>query len=809
MFSPILLTVLALGTASAQLTGSLSWSVAPASLTFAPTARAYAVLSRNSTHLFALGGEGSVLTSNPTALAFNIGELREVGGYSEKSSKRPSLEQTHAPLHIPPPPSFHQHHYHSPHSAGTGSITGEFTIRGDSVPADRAAWTLVEPPVNTLAVSNAGVIGAGSYTAAFGGIDGTGKEVATLAYYYPDSNSWVTQNQTGGSAATPPAARQGGAMAYLRNCYNATGCLVLFGGATNAGATVLGDTNAWWPTTRVTPPASVCGSASVNAVLTLTCPANQFITAVPFASFGAAPSGSCGSFVADGTCNAPSSVQVVSAACIGAASCSVAASPGLFAPVPCTGTVSVLRAPRICVLVSVSSCCCGVCSHVLCCPLACVLQPSGLTAQVTCAANTAWSSVSAAAAVPPARAYASMVAAPDGASAYLFGGALASGAVSNDLYQVSGLSGFADAQLGTPELRNLAASAAMTFQSSTNGSAVASLALVQSPAYFNSQGQVICSVTLVDTNPWWGVDLGVLQTIASVTVTQAVATAVPAGSLAGFQVFVGSQNTSWSDPSNIRCVNGAPDFYTTSATVTCSAPGRYVWVMAPGNRSLPLCGVQVWGATPWAWRSLTGSAQIATAKSVWTTGTYQAFGPANAVDGLIGNSMNQVPNTCFHSALGTTTLTPMISVDLGAVYDITSLVLYPRTDCCLARNLGWQIYIGNSKNPAFNTRCTNVPADVTPRPYLTTPTQGSALASYKTTVNCIATGRYVNIVRPYVASDGTTNNFLQLCELFVYGNRMRSLPIARMGHSATLYRGQMVVYGGTDGSGNVLSDVQV
>jgi hypothetical protein len=227
------------------------------------------------------------------------------------------------------------------------------------------------------------------------------------------------------------------------------------------------------------------------------------------------------------------------------------------------------------------------------------------------------------------------------------------------------------------------------------------------------------------------------------------------------QVYVGNQSSSWSDPSNVLCANPFADFFTTTATVPCTTTGRFVWLMVPGNRALVHCGVQVWGPTPYAWRNLTGSAQVATAKTTWASGVYNTFSPSFAVDGVLGNTMNQVPSTCFHSAVGTASVSPQFNVDLGQVYDITSIVLYPRTDCCLARNLGWQIYIGNSRNPAFNTRCSNVPLDVTPSPVLATPTQGAALARFNTTINCAATGRYINIVRPYVVADGTANNFIQ------------------------------------------------
>ena len=64
-----------LGSATGQLQASaLSWTLVYPPLTFSPTARSYPVMSRNSTHLFVLGGEGGTSAGSPTALVYNISE---------------------------------------------------------------------------------------------------------------------------------------------------------------------------------------------------------------------------------------------------------------------------------------------------------------------------------------------------------------------------------------------------------------------------------------------------------------------------------------------------------------------------------------------------------------------------------------------------------------------------------------------------------------------------------------------------------------------------------------------------------------
>lgn len=63
-------------------------------------------------------------------------------------------------------------------------------------------------------------------------------------------------------------------------------------------------------------------------------------------------------------------------------------------------------------------------------------------------------------------------------------------------------------------------------------------------------------MTSVGLNPWWAVDLGSVQAIASITITQASALT---GSLAGFQVYVGNANTSYNDTANFLCPNPYAD----------------------------------------------------------------------------------------------------------------------------------------------------------------------------------------------------------------------------------------------------------
>ena len=81
---------------------------------------------------------------------------------------------------------------------------------------------------------------------------------------------------------------------------------------------------------------SICATAAENGNLVLTAPAGGTISAITFASYGT-PTGSCGSY-ATSACNAPTSTSVVTSACVGQNTCSIAVNNNTFSD-PCNGTV--------------------------------------------------------------------------------------------------------------------------------------------------------------------------------------------------------------------------------------------------------------------------------------------------------------------------------------------------------------------------------------------------------------------------------------------------------------------------------------
>jgi len=90
---------------------------------------------------------------------------------------------------------------------------------------------------------------------------------------------------------------------------------------------------------------SQCALTNENATAQLSCPSGQTIGRIAFASYGT-PSGTCGSFVKS-TCHAATSQSVVERACLGKASCTVAAGNVQFGD-PCAGTPKRLAVTYAC-----------------------------------------------------------------------------------------------------------------------------------------------------------------------------------------------------------------------------------------------------------------------------------------------------------------------------------------------------------------------------------------------------------------------------------------------------------------------------
>jgi len=101
-----------------------------------------------------------------------------------------------------------------------------------------------------------------------------------------------------------------------------------------------------WANPSDAPGATCAEGAPENAPVTFSCGLGGVFTGVTFASFGT-PSGSCAAGFAKGSCDAANTTAIVSSACLGKASCTIAVSTTLFGD-PCYDTVKVLDAQLTC-----------------------------------------------------------------------------------------------------------------------------------------------------------------------------------------------------------------------------------------------------------------------------------------------------------------------------------------------------------------------------------------------------------------------------------------------------------------------------
>lgn len=309
---------------------------------------------------------------------------------------------------------------------------------------------------------------------------------------------------------------------------------------------------------------------------------------------------------------------------------------------------------------------------------------------------------------------------------------------------------------------------------------------------------------------WVTVDLGASSSIDVITFISRTDYVARNG---GFRIFVNNvavyNRTNAAFAAAAACPNPYADNLgkvSLPVTGTACQRGRYIHVVLPyttSSRVLHVCELQAWRKSTWRWRFVSAVANVALGKQTAQSTTalyYNGGDSARAVDGLNGGGdYNVIPYTCTYTAGSPTDATKLNwwLVDLGAVYDIRYLNIYPRRDCCSYRNTRWQLFIGNGRdyNSAINTQCT-LPADVTP-------TVGTFI-----TANCKASGRYVIINRVFAMND-TGNNVLTICELQAYAPLQTNMPTARMFHAATTFRGSLFVFGGQDAAGVYLNDMRV
>jgi hypothetical protein len=363
-------------------------------------------------------------------------------------------------------------------------------------------------------------------------------------------------------------------------------------------------------------------------------------------------------------------------------------------------------------------------------------------------------------------------------------------------------------------------------------------------------------------NPWWGVDLGSVQSIDFVSLVMRTPTASgqfsydwPFGMQAGAQIYAARANAPMSpcpssDPfgaagstpcpwtsTSTGCPSG-----TTMTTTGCllNAPvgsqipvggptiygtaglqARYIWVVLPGaNRILSVCEMQVMQKKPWIWRQLSGTFNAALLGAATQSSTLTGWGDGQArraVDGLVTNHLDNAQPYTVSSTQdgGDAPFGAWWQVDMGQDVDVQSVNVFARGEgCCTGRNnnIGW--FIGESQDNNYNARCTNAPASMSPPCYqLTVSNCQSRPNDCVTGTNVVAalgqppTACFRSFTCPvrgrYLQARKMTQDgaAISLGEVQVIANKLLNQPSGRTGMSVAAFGGCMVVFGGADGAG--------
>ncbi|KAM3915737.1 uncharacterized protein RB166_017978 [Leptodactylus fuscus] len=260
-----------------------------------------------------------------------------------------------------------------------------------------------------------------------------------------------------------------------------------------------------------------------------------------------------------------------------------------------------------------------------------------------------------------------------------------------------------------------------------------------------------CTMTEVEDEPWWSLDLRSNHIISFVAVTNRRDCC--AEKLDGAEIHIGN-NADWKE--NPRCgVVSSIGLGETFSFPCGGLQGRYVTIALPNkNTSLSLCEVQVFGhrhepseneinTSKESENLLHGAPNVAQRGTASQSSDYAPATPARlAIDGSFSNNYPQCTHTDYDQD-------PWWTLDLRSKMRVFSVAITNRADCCEERMNGVEVRIGDAKGDGqSNPRCAII----------------SSIAKGKTlAVNCHGMeGQYVSII-----IEGR-KEYLTLCEVQVF-----------------------------------------
>ncbi|XP_056614601.1 uncharacterized protein LOC130429813 [Triplophysa dalaica] len=246
---------------------------------------------------------------------------------------------------------------------------------------------------------------------------------------------------------------------------------------------------------------------------------------------------------------------------------------------------------------------------------------------------------------------------------------------------------------------------------------------------------VYCSSTGSQSNSWWRLDLLNIYNIGRVIIT---AHGSYLHEVSGAEIRIGDSLEN-NGNNNSKCAVISDPLPGNTISYSCyGMKGRYVNVIMSGRTSrLTLCEVEVYETENLAFKG-----------TIMQSSTLLYWLPERAKDGVRYGS---IPSTyCFATEHQSN---PWWRLDLMDIYEISTVVITARPDCCEDQTNGAEIRIGNSleNNGNNNPRCA---------------VTSGLLVGHTITYSCgKMKGRYVNVVM-----SGRTIH-LVLCEVEVFGKR--------------------------------------
>ncbi|KAI7809665.1 hypothetical protein IRJ41_014518, partial [Triplophysa rosa] len=249
-------------------------------------------------------------------------------------------------------------------------------------------------------------------------------------------------------------------------------------------------------------------------------------------------------------------------------------------------------------------------------------------------------------------------------------------------------------------------------------------------------GSPYCSATTYESDPWWRLDL--LDEYEIKTIIISARSDCCLDQTSGAEIRIGNSLINNGNNNPICAVTPDPLTDNTVSYSCYGMVGRYVNVILAGHtNNLDLCEVEVYETENLAFKG------TATQSS-----TYDTWLAQHAIDGVRYGPDPFGSPYCSSTDYDSD---PWWRLDLLDYYNITTVIIIARSDCCFVHTIGAEIRIGNSLENNGNN---NPICAVTPDP----------LPGHTTSFSCHGMeGRYVNVIM-----SGHTN-YLNLCEVEVYG----------------------------------------